>query len=109
MSGIDLSREMVKSAQRLNPDISFQQGNMLALNLPNASLAAIVSFYAIIHIERDKVMRALQEMYRVLQPDGLLLLSFHGGAGVLHRDKWYDKPNSIDGTLFGSDEMSTCL
>ena len=109
MSGIDLSREMVKWAQRLNPDISFQQGNMLALNLPNSSLAAIVSFYAIIHIERDKVTRVLQEMNRVLQPGGSLLISFHGGEGVLHRDEWYNKPISIDVTLFGSDEMSGFL
>ena len=107
--GIDLSREMVKWARRLNPNISFEQGNMLALKLPNASLAAIVSFYAIIHIERDKVTRALQEMNRVLQPGGLLLLSFHGGDGELHRDQWYDKPISIDVTLFGSDEMSGYL
>jgi len=109
MSGIDLSQEMVKWAQRLNPDISFQQGNMLALNLPNSSLAAIVSFYAIIHIERDKITLALQEMNRVLQPGGSLLISFHSGEGVLHRDEWYDKPISIEVTLFGSDEMSGYL
>ena len=109
MRGIDLSREMVKWAQRLNPDISFEQGNMLALNLPDSSLAAIVSFYAIIHIERDKVTRALQEMNRVLKPGGSLLISFHGGEGVVHRDEWYDKPISIDVTLFGSDEMSGYL
>ena len=109
MRGIDLSQEMIKWARRLNPDISFEQGDMLALNLPNASLTAIVSFYAIIHIERDKVTRALQEMNRVLQPGGLLLLSFHGGEGELHREEWYDKPISIDVTLFGSDEMSAYL
>jgi len=109
MRGIDLSLEMVQWAQRLNPDISFEQGNMLALNLPNASWAAIVSFYAIIHIERDKVTRALQEMNRVLQPGGSLLISFHAGEGVLHRDEWYDKPISIDVTLFGTDEMSGYL
>ena len=109
MRGIDLSREMVKCAQRLNPDISFEQGDMLALNLPDSSLAAIISFYAIIHIERDQVTRALQEMNRVLQPGGLLLISFHGGEGMLHRDEWYDKPISIDVTLFGSDEMSGYL
>ena len=105
MRGIDLSREMVKCAERLNPDISFEQGNMLALSLPNESLAAIVSFYAIIHIERDKVTRALQEMNRVLQPGALLLLSFHAGEGELRRDEWYDKPVSIDVTLFRNDEM----
>jgi len=109
MRGIDLSHEMVKCARRLNPDIAFEQSNMLALNLPDASLAAIISFYAIIHIERDKVPRALQEMNRVLQPGGALLLSFHGGEGELHRDQWYDKPVSIDVTLFGNHEMSSYL
>jgi ubiquinone/menaquinone biosynthesis C-methylase UbiE len=109
MRGIDLSREMVKCAQRLNPDISFEHGNMLKLDLPESSLAAIVSFYAIIHIERDKVTHALREMNRVLQPGGSLLISFHSGEGVLHRDEWYDKPISIDVTLFGSDEMSGYL
>src|SRR2546423_14836647 len=48
MRGIDLSREMVKCAQRLNPDISFEQGDMLALTLPDSSVAAIISFYAVI-------------------------------------------------------------
>jgi SAM-dependent methyltransferase len=109
MRGIDLSQEMVKCARRLNPDISFEQRDMLALDLADASLAAIVSFYAIIHIERDKVTRALQEMNRVLQLGGLLLLSLHAGEGELHRDEWYEKPVSIDVTLFANDEMSGYL
>ena len=109
MRGIDLSAEMIKCARRSNPDISFQRGNMLALDLPNAALAAIVCFYAIIHLGRDDAVKALKEMNRVLEPGGLLLLSFHGGEGALHRDQWYDKPVSIDVTLFANDEMSSYL
>ncbi len=107
--GIDLSEEMVKCGRRLNPDISFERGNMLALDLPSDSLAAIVSFYAIIHLGRDDVTLGLQEMYRVLKPGGRLLISFHRGDGNLHRDLWYDKPVSIDVTLFQKDEMSRYL
>ena len=58
---------------------------------------------------RVRLERALQEMNRVLQPGGLLLLSFHGGEGELHRGEWYDKPISIEVTLFGNDEMSDYL
>src|SRR5437870_13794789 len=47
MCGIDLSREMVKWAQRLNADIPFQRGDMRALELADASLAGIVCFYTI--------------------------------------------------------------
>lgn len=109
MRGIDLSEEMIKCARRLNPDILFERGDMLALDLPDDSLAAIVCFYAIIHLSRDDVTRGLQEMYRVLKPDGRLLISFHGGDGELHRDLWYEKPVSIDVTLFQKDEMSSYL
>jgi ubiquinone/menaquinone biosynthesis C-methylase UbiE len=107
--GIDLSEEMVKSAQRINPDITFVKGNMLSLDLPEASVAAIVCFYAIIHLQRNDAAEALKEMNRVLEPGGLLLLSFHGGEGELHRDQWYGKSVSIDVTLFAPDEMANYL
>jgi SAM-dependent methyltransferase len=105
MCGIDLSQEMIKVASQLNPDISFARGDMLALELPRASLAGVVCFYAIIHLKREDATRALMEMHRVLKPGGKLLLSFHGGVGELHREEWYDMPVSIDVTLFEPDEM----
>jgi SAM-dependent methyltransferase len=106
MCGVDLSPEMVKVAGRLSPDISFSQGDMLALQFPDESLAAIVLFYSIIHIQRDDVTRALQEMRRVLAPNGKLFLAFHGGEGELHRDEWYGEKVSIDFRLFQSAEMA---
>ncbi|HSS19191.1 MAG TPA: class I SAM-dependent methyltransferase [Pyrinomonadaceae bacterium] len=109
MCGVDLSSEMVKVARRLNPDIQFWQGNMLALNLPDKSLAGIVLFYSIIHLQRVDVTPALQEMHRVLQPGGKLFLGFHSGEGELHRDEWYGRPVSIDFRLFQSSEMSGYL
>ena len=104
--GIDLSREMIKYARRLNPNISFEQGNMLALDAPEASLAGVVCFYAIIHLKREDAARALEQMHRALRPGGRLLVSFHGGEGELHRGEWYGKPVSIEVTLFGKEEMS---
>jgi ubiquinone/menaquinone biosynthesis C-methylase UbiE len=103
--GIDLSSQMVSAASRLNPDISFAQGDMLALDLSDDQFAGIVSFYTIIHLRRDQIVAALREMRRVLQPDGRLLLSFHGGEGELHRDEWYGHPVSIDVILMTHDEM----
>jgi len=107
--GIDISKEMIKQARRLNPDMMFERGDMLALDLPRAALGGIVCFYAIIHLKREDVTRALREMYRVLKPGGKLLVSFHGGQGELHRDEWYKQPISIDVTLFERGEMSGYL
>lgn len=109
MCGIDLSEEMVNCAGRLNPDVTFEQGDMLALKAADESFAGIVSFYAIIHLQRDDVTRAFKEMRRVLKPGGRLLVSFHGGEGQLHRDEWYDQAVSIDVNLFSSDEMKGYL
>ena len=106
MCGVDLSREMVRLARQLNQDIPFERGDMLELDVPEASLAGIVCFYAIIHLRREDAPRALGQMYRALRPGGRLLVSFHGGEGELHRSEWYGKQVSIDVTLFGEEEMS---
>jgi trans-aconitate methyltransferase len=34
--GLDISQRMIEQARQLNPDISFREGNMLALDLPSA-------------------------------------------------------------------------
>jgi trans-aconitate methyltransferase len=60
MCGIDLSEGMIKCARLSNPDITFQKGNMLALDLPDSSLGATVCFYSIIHLRRGDVTRALR-------------------------------------------------
>jgi SAM-dependent methyltransferase len=85
--GCDLSLKMVDQARRLNPGMEFRQGDMMALESPDQTLAGIVAFYSIIHIPRAKVVQALRELYRVLRPGGLLFLAFHIGDGIFHRDE----------------------
>jgi ubiquinone/menaquinone biosynthesis C-methylase UbiE len=83
VSGLDLSPQMIAQARRLNPDIEFQTGNMLALDLPDSSLAGITAFYAIVNIPRESHAVVFRELFRVLQSEGLLLLAFHIGDQVL--------------------------
>ncbi|MFL6208307.1 MAG: class I SAM-dependent methyltransferase [Pyrinomonadaceae bacterium] len=109
MHGVDLSEEMVNHARRLNPDITFAQGDMLALDAGDATFAGLISFYAIIHLKRGEVTRALGELWRVLRPGAPVLISFHGGAGEVRRAEWYGEPVSVCVTLFTSEEMSGYL
>ncbi len=94
--GLDLSLGMLEQARRLNPDIPFRQGNMLALDLPDASLAGIAAFYAIVNLPRESLPQVFREMARVLQPGGLLLLGFHIGDDTLHRHDWWERPIDMD-------------
>ena len=107
--GLDLSPGMVALARDLNPAMRFEQGDVLALDLPDGALAGIVAFYSLIHLERAAVTRALAEMARVLIPGGLLLLAFHGGEGEVHAEDWFGCGVSIDATLFQPAEMAASM
>jgi SAM-dependent methyltransferase len=108
--GLDLSPEMVKQAQRLNPDIPFQQGNMLSLtDVADGFYGGVAAFYSIIHIPRPLVVDALRELRRVLRPGGVLLLTLHIGQQVIHREEWWEKKVSLDFLFFETEEMKDYL
>ncbi len=98
--GLDLSPQMLEQARKLSPDISFREGKMLALDLRNGSLAGIAAFYAIVNIPHKSLPVVFQEMARVLQPGGLLLLAFHLGDEAIHENELWDQPISMDFFLF---------
>ncbi len=108
--GVDLSPEMVRQAERLHPEISFQQGDMLALaGVADNSYGGIAAFYSIVNLPRASVASALQEVRRVLRPGGVLLLAFHIGAGIKHLDEMLDKKVSLDFFFFETAEVKDYL
>jgi SAM-dependent methyltransferase len=98
--GLDLSPRMLEEARQFNPDISFREGNMMALDLRDGTLAGIAAFYAIVNIPKESLPLVFREMERVLQPGGLLLLAFHTGDEVLHEDELWGRPVSMDFFFF---------
>jgi ubiquinone/menaquinone biosynthesis C-methylase UbiE len=100
ISGLDLSPRMLEQARRLNPDISFQEGDMMALQLKDATLAGIIAFYAIVNIPQQSLPFVFREMERVLKPGGLLLIAFHTGNEILHEDELWGQTISMDFFLF---------
>jgi ubiquinone/menaquinone biosynthesis C-methylase UbiE len=98
--GLDFSPRMLEQARQLNPDISFLEANMMALDLQDGRLAGIAAFYAIVNIPKESLTVVFREMERVLQPGGLLLLAFHTGDEVLHEDELWGLPISLDFFFF---------
>lgn len=107
--GVDLSPAMVAEAQRLNPEIPFHQGDILALPDPDDLWGGIAAFYSIIHIPRKQIAEALQEMKRVLKPGGILLITFHIGTEIKHLDEWWEKPVNLDFAFYLPEEMEGWL
>lgn len=94
--GLDLSPQMLAEARNQNPDIDFREGNMLALALPESSLAGVVSFYSIVNFPLEALPAVFDGMHRVLQPGGLLLLAFHTGNEVLRPGEEFGLPISME-------------
>ena len=107
--GIDLSPEMVAEARRRNPDLRFEQGTMLALDLADGQLGGIAAFYSIVNVPRVDQPRAFAECWRVLAPSGLLLVAFHVGTEDVHLDEWWDIPVSVDFYFFDPAEIEARL
>jgi len=107
--GVDLSPGMVAEARRLNPDINFTQGDMLALLVPDESWAGIAAFYAIVNFPPADLAAAMRELHRVLRPGGPVLLSFHLGQQVEHVSDLWGCTVSLDFYFFGVAQVTAAL
>jgi SAM-dependent methyltransferase len=105
-TGIDLSPHMIDIARRRHPVGRYAIGDMRRLDAAEGSVGAILSLYALIHLRRDAVVPALEELYRVLMPGGRLLLACHRGQGEVHATERFGQRVLLDATLFEPEELA---
>lgn len=94
--GIDLSPGMLAVARSEHPGLRFEEGSMLALDLPDCALGALVARYSIIHLPLDRLPDALAEFHRVVAPCGEVLVAFQVGDEPLRLEQPFDHPVSLD-------------
>ncbi|MFI8353365.1 class I SAM-dependent methyltransferase [Streptomyces cyaneofuscatus] len=77
--GIDLSPRMLAVARQDHPGLRFEEGSMLALGLPDASLGGLLAWYSTIHVPDEELPRVFAEFHRVLAPGAPVQLGFQVG------------------------------
>jgi ubiquinone/menaquinone biosynthesis C-methylase UbiE len=109
ISGLDLSEKILEQSRTLHPDLNFRKGNILDLEFADDSIAGVVAFYAIVHFTEEQVEIAFRETFRVLQPGGLFLFTYHIGEETIHLDEFLGKKVDIDFMFFTADFIFSCL
>lgn len=94
--GVDLSPAMVEVASRLQPDSAFRVGDLCDLPAADGEFSAAVALYSLIHLAESEMPVALGEVHRILRPNSPLLVGFHVGTDVIHRDEWFERDVDLD-------------
>jgi ubiquinone/menaquinone biosynthesis C-methylase UbiE len=75
VTGIDISEEMIKLARNNFPGAKYLVQDMSEVDFPPNSFNAVVSFYAIFHIPREKHLSLLKKIHTLLKTNGCLLIT----------------------------------
>ena len=78
VTGVDISQEAIKHAEKRyeRDNLSFIQGSATDLSMfPDGSFDTVVSFETIEHIDEPSQNKFLEEIKRVLRPNGFLVMS----------------------------------
>lgn len=86
-SGLDKIGELVDSLTKAYPQADFKQSVIPPLAYPDGSFDSIISFQVIEHIKDDRTY--LKEIFRVLKPGGIALLTTPNIKLSLSRNPWH--------------------
>lgn len=85
LAGIDLSPRMTElAARRLEGHVTFHEGDMRQLTpIGTESVAALINYFALHHLEASDILISLKEWHRVLCKGGHLLIATWEGEGTV--------------------------
>jgi SAM-dependent methyltransferase len=92
VTGVDLSPVQIARARWLVPAANFECADMSSVDFPPQSFAAIVSFFAIIHVPVEEQPAILQKIHRWLRPGGYFLGTVGSGAWTGRESDWHGAP-----------------
>ncbi|MFE0650378.1 class I SAM-dependent DNA methyltransferase [Streptomyces sp. NPDC059534] len=107
--GVDLSPGMIAVARDTYPGLRFAVGSMTALDLPDASLGGVLSWYSTVHMPQEDLTASFAEFHRVLAPGGLLLIAFKVGDERVRLTSAYGHEVALDVYRWSPDQVARHL
>ncbi|MFH1471100.1 MAG: methyltransferase domain-containing protein [Candidatus Micrarchaeota archaeon] len=78
VTGIDFSSAMLKLARKNVPKARFVKADMTKMKFKPGSFDGAVSFYAMIHVPRQKHAKVYKNLHQMLKSDGIMLVNASG-------------------------------
>ncbi len=103
--GLDIADRCVELARRYNPDMRFVRGDIGKMPFVDETFDGIIAYYSIIDTPKDCVWRLFREFYRILKPEGLLLVAAKAGAAEGYLAEFLGLETEIYLSLFTQDEI----
>lgn len=88
LTGVDISPVQIERARQNVPGARFLCADMAAVEFPAQSFAAIVSFYAIIHLPLAEQPGLFRSIFTWLQPGGYLMATVGHEAWTGQEEGW---------------------
>ncbi|MPQ98401.1 methyltransferase domain-containing protein [Modestobacter sp. I12A-02628] len=76
VTGVDPVPEFIAHARATYTGSRFRLGSMMELDVPEHSVAGILSWYSTIHVPPPELGDVLAEFHRILAPSGVLVAGF---------------------------------
>ena len=91
--GVDISGEQIARARSNVPNATFEQADIEHYAAPAGSYDAVVAFYSLIHVPREKHPDVVRRIGDWLRPGGIFVASFgvHDDPGTVEAD-WLGAP-----------------
>lgn len=107
--GADIADRCVFLARRHNPDVRIHQADIASLPYRDQQFDAVISFYSVIDTPRAHVQQLFDEMARVTQRGGCLVIAVKAGTTEGWTGDLLGIPAEIFFSTFLEPEIEACL
>jgi SAM-dependent methyltransferase len=106
VTGIDLSKNLLKRAKQKSLKIDFQIQDVRTLHFPNYSFDGIFACAVLLHLKRLEIFPVFQSFHRILKDGGILFVMMKRGKGEVDIREELSSDESRHFTLVEKNEIS---